>query len=944
VKKYLIFILLALIWVAFVSCAPKQPLPFASQNLPADPAVVHGVLPNGFQYVLLQNHTPKDRVSIHLNVFAGSVHETDEQQGVAHFLEHMLFNGTQHFQPGELVTYFQSIGMDFGADANASTSFFHTVYDLSLPKGDQTHLEDALLVIADYAKGALLLEDEIEKERGIILAEKQERDSVFYQTFKQSFAFELPGSIVPKRFPIGLEPVIQTADRGVIKNFYDSWYRPDNMVLVMVGDMDTQMAQELIQKRFASFFPRASGKSPAPSDIQWIPHKGIKPFYYYEPEAAETKVTIERIAYTDAVFETTKKLKQDLVRTVADTIFHNRLSHLINQGTAGFSSASGYSGTFLHHISMAAVTADCKPENWQATLVQLEKMLRQALESGFTQKEMDHVKAVFISKLDADVKQADTRKTARLARSLVQAIQDKKLFLSPDQRKKLLLPHIEKLSLGQVNQAFKDSWKTDHRLVLVTGNAQIASRPSFSSQDSIRKIFVESRGEPADLFVPVVSQKFPYLPMPDAPARITHQQKNENNLGITRIDLDNNIRLNLKQTDFQKNKFLFKVIFGRGRACQPLDIPGLAHISQQTVRLSGLGAMDLDQLKQALAGRNADISFTVGETYFSLEGTADPQEIKLVFQLVYAYLADPGFRPEALDLAKIRYRQMYDTLKRTPDGVMRIHGNRFLAKNHPLFGMAHPDEVDQIRLKDIHSWLSPCFNGKGLEISIAGDFDPEAAIFHARTVMGAREPKNIVPPACTSKPILFPKGEQLDLTLDTKIEKGVVRLAFLTDDFWDIQQTRQLSILSRVVSDRLRKIIREKLGEVYSAYVFNQPSMVHEGYGIMHMVVPVSWKNKELVEHTMKDIVKDIVMNGITHEEVELALNPVRSQLSDLRQTNTYWLNSVMADSKNHPEKLQWAKNMVAGYASISADDLDALADKYLDLHSAVLIRIMPEK
>jgi zinc protease len=944
VKKYFGFILPALIWLAFVSCAPKHPLPFASPNLPADPALVHGVLPNGFQYVLLQNHTPKDRVSIHLNVFAGSVHETDEQQGIAHFLEHMLFNGTQHFQPGELVAYFQSIGMDFGADVNASTSFFHTVYDVNLPKGDQAHLEDALLVISDYAEGALLLEDEIEKERGIILAEKQERDSVSYQTFKQSFAFELPGSILPKRFPIGIAPVIQAADRELIKNFYDSWYRPDNMVLVMVGDMDIQRAQELIQKRFASFYPRASGKSPEASDMQWTPHKGIKPFYFYEPEAAKTKVTVERITYTDVVFETPKQLKQDLVRTIADTIFQNRLSHMISQQTAAFSSASAYSGIFLHHISMAAVTADCRPENWETTLVQLEKLLRQALESGFTQKELDFAKAVFISKLEAEVKQADTRKTARLARSLLQSIQNKKMFLSPGQRKELLLPHLEKLSLDQVNQAFKDSWQADHRLVLVTGNAQIGSRPSFSSEDRIRKIFVESRREPADLFVPVVSQKFPYLPMPDTPAQITHQQKNENNLGITRIDLDNNIRLNLKQTDFQKGKFLFKAVFGRGRACQPLDMPGLAHISQQTVRLSGLGAMDLDQLKQALAGRDVDISFAVGESYFSLEGTADPEDIKLVFQLIYAHLADPGFRPEALDLAKTRYRQMYDSLKRTPDGIMRIHGNRFLAKNNPLFGMAHPDEVDRIRLKDIQSWLSPFFFENELEISIAGDFDPEAAIFHARTVMGGREPKNTGPPACSREPVAFPKGEELDLTLDTKIEKGVVRMAFLTDDFWDIQQTRQLSILSRVVSDRLRKIIREKLGEVYSAYVFNQPSMVHEGYGIMQMVVPVSRKNKELVEHTMKNIVKDIVMNGITDEEVELALHPVLSQLADLRQTNTYWLNSVMADSKNHPEKLQWAENIVAGYASINADDLDALANRYLDLDTAALIRIIPEK
>ena len=224
--------------------------------------MVHGVLSNGFQYVLMKNTTPEDRVSIHLNISAGSVHETDDEQGIAHFLEHMLFNGTEHFPPGELVRYFQSIGMDFGADVNARTSFFHTVYDLNLPKGDRTHLEDALLVIQDYVGGAWLLEDEIESERGIILAEKQERDSVSYRTFKKSFAIELPGSLLPERMPIGETSVIEATNRKLLKQFYDRWYRPDNMVLVMVGDMDLPAARQMIQERFHSFEPRLSQPNP----------------------------------------------------------------------------------------------------------------------------------------------------------------------------------------------------------------------------------------------------------------------------------------------------------------------------------------------------------------------------------------------------------------------------------------------------------------------------------------------------------------------------------------------------------------------------------------------------------------------------------------------------------------------------------------------------------
>jgi zinc protease len=938
----------SIVWTAlicmglFLFC-PGNAIPGPSGIWIKDPAVVHGVLPNGFQYVLMKNTTPLDRVSIHLNISAGSVHETDDEQGLAHFLEHMLFNGTEHFAPGELVAYFQSIGMDFGADANASTSFFHTVYDLNLPKGDQAHLEDALLVIQDYVGGALLLEEEIERERGIILAEKQERDSVSFQTFKKSFAFELPGSILPRRMPIGKKSVIEAAGRKQLKQFYDLWYRPDKMVLVMVGDMDLSAAKQLIEDRFHSFEPRLPQKPPKPAGIEWQPHTGVKPFYFHEPEAGNTQVTIERIEYTDSFYQTNAHLNQEATRNLGDTMLQNRLRHLIRQGTTDFSSASAYTGTFLQHLSVAAVSADCNPDKWENSLGQLEKILRQALESGFTQSELDRVKADFISQLEAGVRQADTRQTPHLARAVLNAIQNKKLFLSPSQKKDLLVPHIENLTIEEVNHSFQDAWKKDHRLVLVTGNADIAADATMSSEDKIITVFKQSANQPADLFVPMASRQFPYLPVPDTPAQIQYRQENVKDLGIVVVDLENRIRLNLKQTDFEKGTVLFKVVFGPGRACEPEDKPGISHLSQHTLRASGLSAMNPDQLDAALAGRDVRIEFSVEDAFFSLSGDADPREIELVFQLIQSFLADPGFRPEALDLAKVRYRQMYDALKQTPDGIMRIQGDRFLAGGNTWFGMAHPDEVDQITLADIGSWLRPYFNRGGFEVSVVGDFDPDAVVSRARVLLGGFDaPEKPVPCAAGPAVVEFPTGEHLDLVLDTKIEKGVVRIAFLTDDYWNIEQTRRLSILSRVMSERLRKTIREKLGAAYSPHVFNHPSLTHDGYGVMQLVVPVIHKNVEMVVQTVREIVNGIFVNGLTEEETQLALNPVIEQLKVLRQTNAYWLNSVMADSINHPERFDWANTIVSGYGSITHEHLTALVEKYLDPDKAALVRILP--
>jgi zinc protease len=287
---------------------------------------------------------------------------------------------------------------------------------------------------------------------------------------------------------------------------------------------------------------------------------------------------------------------------------------------------------------------------------------------------------------------------------------------------------------------------------------------------------------------------------------------------------------------------------------------------------------------------------------------------------------------------------MYDALKQTPDGIMRIQGNRFLAGGNPWFGMAHPDEVDRLTLEDLQSWLLPSFNQGGFEVSVAGDFDVEMLISHARKQLGGLPAPEIESRCAAESPggIQFPGGDDLSLTLDTKIDKGVVRIAFPTDDYWDVDLSRGLSMLSRVLSEHLRITIREKLGVAYAPYVYNHPSMVHDGYGVLQMVVPVSVQNVDEVIRTLYEIVADVRKNGVSERETELALAPVLKQLEVLRETNDYWLNSVMAGSRRHPEKLEWATTILSGYGGLTHTDMTDLADTYLDLETSAEIRILP--
>ena len=939
-KKSVCWVILfsALLAVSCAGIRGDRPI-FTSRGLSPDPEMVHGTLDNGFTYILYKNSTPKDRVSMHLDVLAGSINETDEQKGAAHYLEHMLFNGSEHFKPGELIEYFQSIGMAFGADANAHTGFYETVYDLSLPKGDRKHLEDALLVMDDYARGALLLESEIEKERGVILSEKRQRDSVSYRTFKSSLEFELPGSRLVERFPIGTVECIKNTDQKLLKDFYDTWYRPSGMVLVAVGDFEIETARDLIEKRFSDFSARAPERDTP--DSGFSPHKGVKPFYHYEPESGNTRVTIETVKQVPFEPRTLSELKDRMVKDMADTIVSHRMAGLPNREDSPVSDTSVFSGVSLRTVSFSSIGAETTPGRWKDALTLVEQTLRRALKYGFTEAELDRVKKEYINRLDLAVEKSDTRKSSAIARQIINHINNKRIFQSPEQRRDILKPFIQSLDVRTVSDAFSDTWNQDHRLVLVTGNARIGEGSEEAAR-TIKTVYQKS----ADRYVETPDREdavtFPYLPSPSGKGRI-ETSKNFPDLGVRAVDFANSVRLNYKKTDFKKGELIFSVKIPGGTKTVPLEKPGLVETSDRVINESGVGGLDKEQLKAALAGSSVNIHFTVKEDAFVFSGKAASSEIELLFQLIRTHIKDPAFRPQSLALVKKRYQQKYREWVRQPRGVMKVKGEKFLAGGDPRFGMADPEQVEKITIDDIQSWLLPYFQKAPLEISVVGDFDAEklesVAVEYLGTFGDRHELSEFQAPAVGPS---FPGGRTLTLDLDTRIEKSSIEVAFLTDDFWDIRQTRQLNLLSRVFSERLRKTVLEKLGAAYTRYVYNAPSKAYDGYGVLHAVAGVDQDDIDTILAHMTEIGESLATRGVTEKELALAKKPVMNHIRDMRKDNHYWLNSVLEGSLQHPQQLEWAGNLVEGYASISADDLDRTAARFLKADRSAKIIIQP--
>jgi len=920
-----------------VLAAPLAVWPHEKSDLPRDPEIVYGRLENGFRYVLMQNQNPKDRVSMHLDIQAGSANETDRQQGLAHFLEHMLFNGSDHFKPGELVKYFQSIGMQFGADANAHTGFFETVYDIFLPDGREESFRKGLLVMQDYAKGALLLEAEIERERKIILAEKRQRDSASYRTFVSGLKFELPHARITQRLPIGIDAVIQQATRADLKAYYDTWYRPETTILVAVGEFDMDMAPALISEYFSSFAPRAAEIPEV--EFGDVRHKGVQAFHHYEAEAGNTTVTIEVLSKEPLKPDSLAVRKERLIKRIAYQIVQNRLDERIGTPETPGTSAGIGSGLFVKQIAYAMISADGAPHEWKEILGFLEQTLRQALAYGFTASELERVKKDVISNFEQADSQKATRNSKALARGLIGALNSDRVSLSPTQKKDLMVPFATSLTVDDVNRAFKKSWAQPHRLIQVTGNADL-SQEGFEPATVILQSYRESIHKSISPWTAKQDIPFPYLPEPAGMGQIVKKTTHDD-LDIVQIDFENGFRLNLRKTDYRDDEILAALSFGKGRFSEPPELPGLAELSIAVVNESGLGSLDRSALEAALAGKQSQVVFGIDEAMFMLNGESIPEELPLLFQLMYAHIQDPGFRKEAFDLVMNQFENQYKEISHTLDGVITLQGKRFLAGGDSRFGLPSHDVFKKLRLDDVRDWIGKTLSGSEFELSVVGDFDVDHVIELASKYFGMLPPPKKIPDERSDGPV-FPSGEHLRVTVDTKIPNGLVYVSYATDDIWDIHKTRRLNVLADVFSERMRIQIREKLGEAYSPFAYNMASRIHEDYGVFNAVVEVIPARARLVVDEIQKIAADLALGGITTDEIKRSLGPTLNSIKDMRQRNGYWLRTVLVGSKRNPEKIEWSRSILSDYTAITPQDLETLSKQYLVNESAAFIEALP--
>jgi zinc protease len=908
-------------------------------DLKADSKAVWGKLENGLRYVIYPNKYPvAKRASMRLYINAGSLMEEDDQQGMAHFLEHMAFNGSKNFAAGTMVERFQRMGMGFGADTNAHTSFKETVYKLEVPRVDEGMLNEALTLFRDDLDGMLLGDNEIDRERGIILSEKLARDSVETRIMEDSYNFSLPDALIPKRMPIGLEDTIKGMKRQRFVDFYQKWYTPKRATLVVVGDVEIPLVEGMIKKLFASTKP-AAADSPDPDLGRITKGRGLIAKLHTEMEAPTTDISIEALSEASKDPDSAAKRRIKMVRGLADSMLNQRFSLLAKAEGSPFMEAEAYNFEMFKFVSSSGVGVKCKPEQWQAALSVAEQELRRALEHGFTAAEFAEAKASLLQAARLRAEQSDTRKNADLSNGLVQAIADDRVVTDPADDLKRIGAALDTVTPEECVASLRAAWKMEDINIFVGGNLKLENAP-----EKIIAAYKESQKTPVAAPKKEDEGTFAYTNF-GAPGTVA-SRKEVADLGITQVVFANNVRLNIKKTDFDKNAIRVVVGLGGGKLEAPADKPGIIPLAQSIFHAGGLEKHSVDDLRRLFASKTVGNDFIVGDESFLLAGKTTPTDLTAQLQLLCANVVAPGYREEAERQFKKGLDAVYTELEHTAEGVMQNKVVGFIHSDDVRFVFPERGLLEKLTTADVKAWLDPVLKDSYMEVSVVGDVEPETAIKAVAETLGALGKRAEKKADFTAqRKVTMPKEpKDRNFEFTTQIPRSYALAYWPTTDMFNIQRTRRLSVLGQILDDRLRLKIREELGDSYSPASYHVPSDTYSGYGYMTAMATLKPDQVAIVKPMFLDIANAIAKEGISDDEFQRALEPMLQQLQQMRRDNKYWSMNVLRNCQEHPERLDWARSFESDFRSIKKEELQALAKQYLVPDQALVIGLLPHE
>jgi zinc protease len=899
-----------------------------------DTAVIRGVLPNGLTYYVRRNAEPRARAELRLVVNAGSVLEDDDQRGLAHFLEHMAFNGTRRFEKHEIVDYLERIGMRFGPDVNAYTSFDETVYMLQMPTDSAGVLDTGLQILRDWADGITLDPEEIEKERGVVIEEWRRSRGAGARISDRQFPFLFAGSRYAERMPIGDLETLRTFAPQTLRRFYQRWYRPELMAVVAVGEFDPREMEQRIRQEFGGI--PAGEKTERPKTTVPFPDS-TRYMVTVDPEVPRMSVSINWM-----MPEHPDTTPADIRRAIVDGMFSgllgDRLQDITLQPGAPFIDVGSYQGGSLRPVETfvlnAAVAEDGGAERGLGALI---AELERAARHGFTAAELEREKAELLRMWEQIYAERAKTTSAAFAGQYADHFFRSGPLRTVEDEYEINRTVVPTITLDEVNAAARRYAALRDRVVLVSG----PERAGLARPTEARLAFVADSVTRSELtaWTETVSDA-PLLASTPAPGRIVEEDSTAE-VGVVRWTLGNGARVVLKPTDFKDDEILFAATSPGGLSLVADSAYLYGRTATAAVQLGGVGGLSLTDLQKRLTGKAASVGPNVSELSEGMNGYAAPRDVETLFQLVHLYFTQPRRDTSAWEAYLQRGREALRNRDVTPESAFGDTLTAILTQRHPRmrpFTTATFDSLDVDRSLAIYRQR---FADAGdFTFYFVGRFSPDSLRPLVETYLaslpgsGARE---------TFRDIgIRPPGGVVQKTVRRGVEpKARTVLVFTGPAEFSRRASADMSALSEALELRLREKLREELGGTYTVGVSGGISRdPYPRYQFSIDFGSAPERVDELVRVVMAEI-DTVRAAGVPRDVVDKVREAFRRSRETALRENGWWMGRLM-DYDRHGWDVRLITENPVG-ADLSTERIQAAARLYLDPARRVQVSLVPE-
>jgi zinc protease len=924
----------------FACLPPLQGQDKPTEKLPVDPEVKIGKLSNGLTYYIRKNLKPENKVELRLVIDAGSILEDDDQQGLAHFTEHMAFNGSANFEKNDIVSFLQSIGVEFGADLNAYTGFDETVYILPIPTEKKENVEKAFQILEDWASTVAFDPDEIDKERGVVLEEERSGRGAEERMFRVTYPKMLEGSKYAERLPIGKVDVLKTFRPEVIKRFYRDWYRPNLMAVIVVGDIEPAEAEHLIKKHFSHL---KNPDNPRPrAEAEVFARKKSEGLVVLDKEATHHLLDINYPYKPSKEQSTFGAYREHLVRNLFTSMLSQRMQELMQKEEPPFLYAANTFGSLARGYESYNSYAYIGKSGVEPAIKALVAENERARKFGFTAPELERTKKMMLKSIERAYNERDKTESSRLVSEYIRHFLKDEPIPGIENEYRYYQKFLNEITLEEVNEYVAKTIPApgEPKLVILTG----PEKADFEIPDD-EKLLAMTEKALTEEVQPYEEKVISSALMEKAPqpGKTMAVKKNEA-LGLTELKLSNGVTVILKPTDFKNDQVILTASRFGGLYLYGASDRVNAEFASTIVTQMGIGNFSPVEIRKVLAGKNASATPRIGTLSEEINGQCSASDIETMLQLVHLYFTEPRKDPELFNSFINKQQAMYQNMAADPQYTFQDTVLKVLYKNHPWAPrLPKPQTFSRIDLQRAFDIYKERFgNANEFTFVLVGKFDVDRLKPLLETYLGSlpSTPKNFTFRDVGLRPAKGPLKKEL---MKGTEPKSLIRIFWNGETTYSEEEEFRAQALVEVMNIKIIETLREDLSGIYGGGMYGSISKYpyqHYSFGIS---VPCGPENVDkLIAATLAEVEK-IQINGPSADDLNKVKETWKQQYLVNIKDNSFWARQLIrsVETGSDPEKLLTYQKRVD---ALTPKEVQAAAKKYLDPKNYALFVLNPEK